>query len=123
MGSRTRIYLGYIFLLVAVSAAPLLLRDVTIDYQLFDFDLSEPDMLRKVAYHLGMMLQPTILCWIIYTHAKGVWKAISLISFLWFCKDCVDVIVHNNTADTFLLDVAGLSVAILMALLWARIKR
>ena len=122
MGSRTSIYLGYIFLLVAVMMAPMLLRDVTIDYQLFDFDLSEPDMLRKVAYHLGLMLQPTILCWIIFTHAKGIWRVVSFISFLWFCKDCLDVILNNNTADTFWLDVSGLTVAILISLIWARIK-
>lgn len=123
MGFQTRLYVGYILFLVAVMMAPMLLRDVTIDYKLFDFDLSEPDMLRKVAYHLGLMLQPTVLCWIIYTRAKGVWRIISLISFLWFCKDCIDVILHNNKADTFWLDVTGLTVAILIALIWARIKR
>ena len=116
-------YTGYVVLMLSVTIAPMLLREVTIDYQLFDFDLSEPDMLRKVAYHLGLMLQPTILAWIILTHASGYWRVLCTISFLFFVKECVDVIVYNNSVGTFWYELAGyLLIITITSLLWAQRK-
>ncbi len=112
--------LSYIGLMIVVTLFPIFIGDATIDFKLFVHDFSEPGILRRFSYHLALMIQPTVLSLIILRFAKGKWHIIALITFLWFCKDCIDVIVYNNTTGSFFIDVIGYSLIVIIVLIWAR---
>ncbi len=115
--------LAYISLMVLVTLFPIFIGDNTIEFKLFMHDFSEPGILKKFSYHLALMLQPTILSWIVLRFVRGKWFIIALITFLWFVKDCVDVIVYNNTTGVFWLDFTGYSLIIItIVFVWARQK-
>lgn len=123
MDTQIREYLGYISLMCFVTWFPMFIGDVTIDFKLFVHDFSEVGILRRFSYHLALMIQPTVLSWIILKHAKGNWHIIALITFLWFLKDCVDVVMYNNTTGSFWLDATGYTLIVLTTvIIWVRTK-
>lgn len=116
-------YSFWLILLLVVTIIPLIIGDITLNFKLYVHDFTKPDILRRFSYHLTLMLQPTILSWIIFTFAKGFWKAVSIICFLWFLKDCIDVIIHNNRANTLIFDLVALLFVIIIIMLWEQLKK
>lgn len=112
----------YLVFLLGVMLIPILGKDLTLDFKLFVHDFNEETIFRRFFYHLGLMIQPTVLCWIIFIHAKGFWKIIALSSFLWFLKDCIDVVINNNQATNYEFDLFAYIMIIVITLLWIRLK-
>ena len=122
MAIRTKEYIGYIILMLLVTLFPMFIGDTTIDYKLFVHDFSQEGMLRRFLYHEGLMLQPTILTWIIVRNTTGHWNTIAVITFLWFIKDCIDVVINNNLAPTLFYDLTGYLLIVILTLLWRKLN-
>ena len=120
---KNKKYFIYGFVLLVVTLVPLLTKSVIFDFRLFVHDFSQERIFSRFSYHLALMLQPTILAWIIFINAKGFWKTVSLITFLYFLKDSLDVIMHNNVAPNFEFDLISYSLIVVSTILWHRLIR
>lgn len=126
MGIRDRKYIFYVLAMLLVLVIPMF--NPVFEFKLFVHDFSKilPDgntVFHAFFYHLGLMLRPTIMAALIFAHAKGVWKIVALVSLLWLVKDCFDVILDNNQADTFWIDFTGYVLIISITLIaWVRYR-
>ncbi len=126
MDTQDKKYAGYILFLILIMVVPLF--NPVFNFKLFVHDFSETlpngnSIFHAFTYHLGLMLQPTVFCWIVFTLTKGFWKIIFLMSFLWYLKDCVDVIINNNQAMTIEFDLFAYAMIIVITILWAQLRK
>ncbi len=120
---RHKQYFIYLFFLIAVTQVSVLTKNIIFDYQLFVHDFSQERIFSRFSYHFALMLQPTIIAWGVFMHFKGFWKTVALVTFLYFTKDCIDVVIHNNVAPTVEFDLISYLLIIIVTLLWASLKK
>lgn len=98
---------AFLVLLFVVPMLNLFFKGVTFDLQYnlgFAFDFcyiqnaeTGETRLTLMIYHFSLFFTPTLtMFWLWRELAKGLFKAIIFICFMWLCKECIDVILYNN---------------------------